>query len=392
MSIVLNKKMSLNTTNTPTTSTTNTPTTSTTNTPATSTTNTPSSSTTNTPATSTTNTVSTQPSSTSTQPSSTSTQPTTTSITKNELKPADNSSGSIKIKNETKNISPEKLEEINKDYLTRLSNNPLQGIPNDKSKIKLPPKLQPQKQQEKPVESKLVQNPLLINNKIDMKVVGVGAPKLPRRSIVKPRYTIKDLEDKELKKKTIEILRNNVKKNEKNIFGKEEIKFQKEILNCTKLYLIEKKVLSKNGTIKNKDLVNKTKLWEYIMYIRSKNKNLTIFKDTLGKGNSVELYKLYLLVVKNVKERNLKDYKTSKDDLIKLIKIIIKQGPTLSFLKNYNPKTQSRKSPITKTKTRNNQLNNKSKISNIDITLKTNSGLERTTPQKANIKVDITKL
>ena len=361
MSIVLNKKMSLNTTNTPTTSTTNTP------------------------ATSTTNTV-------STQPSSTSTQPTTTSITKNELKPADNSSGSIKIKNETKNISPEELKEINKDYLTRLSNNPLQGIPNDKSKIKLPPKLQPQKPLQKQIESKLVQNPLLKKNKIDIKVVGMDAPKLPRRSIVKPRYTIKDLEDKELKKKTIEILRNNVKKNEKNIFGKEEIKFQKEILNCTKLYLIEKKVLSKNGTIKNKDLVNKTKLWEYIMYIRSKNKNLTIFKDTLGKGNSVELYKLYLLVVKNVKERNLKDYKTSKDDLIKLIKIIIKQGPTLSFLKNYNPKTQSRKSPITKTKTRNNQLNNKSKISNIDITLKTNSGLERTTPQKANIKVDITKL
>jgi len=183
-----------------------------------------------------------------------------------------------------------------------------------------------------------------------------------------------------------------VKVTRKNIFGKEEIKFQKEILNCTKLYLIEKKVLSKNGTIKNKDLVNKTKLWEYIMYIRSKNKNLTIFKDTLGKGNSVELYKLYLLLVKNVKERNLKDYKSSKDDLIKLIKIIIKQGPTLSFLKNYNPKTQSRKSPITKTKKTNNQFNNKPKISNIDITLKTNSGLERTTPQKANIKVDITKL
>ena len=364
MSIVLNKKKSLNISNTP--STTNIPSTSTstTNIPSTST------STTNIPSTSTTNIPSTK--------------------TKNELKPADNSSGSIKIKNETKkNISPEELEEINKDYLARLSNNPLQGIPNDKSKIKLPPKLQPQKQQEKPVESKLVQNPLLINNKIDMKVVGVGAPKLPRRSIVKPKYNIKDLEDKELKKKTVEILRNNVKKNEKNIFGKEEIKFQKEILNCTKLYLIEKKVLSKNGTIKNKDLVNKTKLWEYIMYIRSKNKNLTIFKDTLGKGNSVELYKLYLLVVKNVKERDLKDYKTSKDNLIKLIKIIIKQGPTLSFLKNYNPKTQSRKSSSsTKTKT----INNKPIISNIDITLKTNSGLERTTPQKANIKVDITKL
>jgi hypothetical protein len=296
----------------------------------------------------------------------------------------------IKIKNESKNISPEKLEQINKDYLTRLSDNPLQGIPNDKSKIKLPPKIQPHK---KLVEKKLVQKPLLRNNMIDMKVVGVSAPKLPRRRIVKPKYTIKDLEDKELKKKTVEILRNNIKKNEKNIFGKEEIKFQKEILNCTKLYLIEKKILNKNGEIKNKDLVNKTKLWEYIMYIRSKNKNLTIFKDTLGKGNSVELYKLYLLVIKNVKERNLKDYKTSKDDLIKLIKIIIKQGPTLSFLKNYNPKTQSRKSSSSiKTKIRKNQLNNKSRISDIDITLKTNSGLERTTPQKANIKVDITKL
>ena len=390
MSIVLNKKKSLNISNTP--STTNIPSTST------STTNIPSTST------STTNIPSTSTSTTNIPSTSTTNIPSTK--TKNELKPADNSSGSIKIKNETKkNISPEELEEINKDYLARLSNNPLQGIPNDKSKIKLPPKLQPQKQpqkqqekqpqkqqekqQEKPVESKLIQNPLLINNKIDMKVVGVGAPKLPRRSIVKPKYTIKDLEDKELKKKTVEILRNNVKKNEKNIFGKEEIKFQKEILNCTKLYLIEKKVLSKNGTIKNKDLVNKTKLWEYIMYIRSKNKNLTIFKDTLGKGNSVELYKLYLLVVKNVKERDLKDYKTSKDNLIKLIKIIIKQGPTLSFLKNYNPKTQSRKSSSsTKTKT----INNKPRISNIDITLKTNSGLERTTPQKANIKVDITKL
>jgi hypothetical protein len=388
MSIVLNKKNLLNTSNTPST-TSNTPST-TSNTPST-TSNTPSSTINTTQPTKTNTTQS------STQPS-TSIQPTTTSITKNELKPVNNSSRTIKIKNETKNISPEKLEEINKDYLTRLSNNPLQGIPNDKSKIKLPPKLQAPKLQasklqasklQKPVESKLVQNPLLKNNKIDMKVVGIGAPKLPRRSIVKPKYTIKDLEDKDLKKKTIEILRNNVKKNEKNIFGKEEIKFQKEIVNCTKLYLIEKKVLSKNGTIKNKDLVNKTKLWEYIMYIRSKNKNLTIFKDTLGKGNSVELYKLYLLLVKNVKERDLKDYKSSKDNLIKLIKIIIKQNPTLSFLKNYNPKTQSRKSSSsTKTKT----INNKPGISNIDITLKTNSGLERTTPQKANIKVDITKL
>jgi len=384
MSIILNKKNSLNISSTSTTSNTTQPTT----------TNT-SSTTSNT----------TQPTTTNTSSTTTNTtQSTTTSITKNEIKPVNSLLGTIKMTNETKNISPEKLEQINKDYLTRLSNNPLQGIPNDKSKIKLPPKLQSQKPlqkslqkplqkpQQKQVESKLVQNPLLKNNKIDMKVVEMGAPKLPRRSIVKPRYTIKDLEDKELKKKTIEILRNNVKKNKKNIFGKEEIKFQKEILNCTKLYLIEKKVLSKNGEIKKKDLVNKTKLWEYIMYIRNKNKNLTIFKDTLGKGNSVELYKLYLLLVKNVKERNLKDYKSSKDDLIKLIKIIIKQGPTLSFLKNYNPKTQSRKSPITKTKKTNNQLNNKPKISNIDITLKTNSGLQRTTPQKANIKVDITKL
>ena len=373
MSIILNKKNSLNISSTSTTSNTTQPTT----------TNT-SSTTSNT----------TQPTTTNTSSTTTNTtQSTTTSITKNEIKPVNSLLGTIKMTNETKNISPEKLEQINKDYLTRLSNNPLQGIPNDKSKIKLPPKLQPQKPLQKPlqkqVESKLVQNPLLKNNKIDMKVVGMAAPKLPRRSIVKPKYTIKDLEDKDLKKKTIEILRNNVKKNEKNIFGKEEIKFQKEILNCTKLYLIEKKVLSKNGTIKNKDLVNKTKLWEYIMYIRSKNKNLTIFKDTLGKGNSVELYKLYLLLVKNVKERNLKDYKSSKDDLIKLIKIIIKQGPTLSFLKNYNPKTQSRKySSSTKTKI----INNKPGISNIDITLKTNSGLQRTTPQKANIKVDITKL
>jgi hypothetical protein len=220
MSIVLNKTSSSSTSNTPSL-TTNTPS-STSNTPSL-TTNTPSSTSNTTQPSTKINTTQSTKTNTSTQQTTTqpstktnTTQPITTSITKNELKPVNNSLGTIKIKNETKNISPEKLEQINKDYLTRLSNNPLQGIPNDKSKIKLPPKLQPQKPLQKPqqkqVESKLVQNPLLKNNKIDMKVVGMAAPKLPRRSIVKPKYTIKDLEDKDLKKKFLEKKKLNSKK------------------------------------------------------------------------------------------------------------------------------------------------------------------------------------
>jgi hypothetical protein len=129
-----------------------------------------------------------------------------------------------------------------------------------------------------------------------------------------------------------------------SIFGKIKEKneniFKKETVECTmKILTKDRFLLDNRGYIKDVNIITKKQLWDYIVYIRNRNKDLDEFKHLL-KGNVIINHKLYLVIIEYLKKKykniKIKEYKITKNDLYSFITMLLdKEDLKLPFLRNY---------------------------------------------------------
>lgn len=294
-------------------------------------------------------------------------------------------------------ISLESKKSSNENYINNLTNNPLRGIPSNLNNVPKVPKIlndNPNKNLEK-VKTNPPNAPILSRRKISTNNNNNNNTKLIKavKSTdlnLKKKYNIDEFKDRVNNYHMYSIFGKIKEKNE-NIFKKETIE-------CTMKVLTKDRFLLDNrGYIKDVNMITKKQLWDYIVYIRNRNKDLDEFKHLL-KGNVIINHKLYLVIIEYLKKKykniKIKEYKITKNDLYSFITMLLdKEDLKLPFLRNYIKLIDDRKNLIEHKKISKNIKNENLKREKINSSsnikqklLKNNSKQEKL--KKLNIEVD----
>lgn len=137
---------------------------------------------------------------------------------------------------------------------------------------------------------------------------------------------------------------------DENIFG---VKFSKRAkhIKCAIDYLTLNHLVDKNGMLK-KNMYDKIRLryiWQYLVYIRNHNKELSIFKKHLGLGYAIKAQK-YFELIKLETTGNIKNHTMTKNELKLFITKLFNLNknlkiPFLDWYKNVAPVKREKTKP-----------------------------------------------
>ena len=142
---------------------------------------------------------------------------------------------------------------------------------------------------------------------------------------------------------------------DENIFG---IKFSKRAkhIKCAIDFLTLNHLVDKNGMLK-KNMYDKIRLryiWQYLVYIRNHNKELSVFKKHLGLGYAIKAQK-YFELIKLETTGNIKNHTMTKNELKLFITKLFNLNknlkiPFLDWYKNVAPVKREKPKPKKKRK------------------------------------------
>ena len=142
---------------------------------------------------------------------------------------------------------------------------------------------------------------------------------------------------------------------DENIFG---VKFSKRAkhIKCAIDYLTLNHLVDKNGMLK-KNMYDKIRLryiWQYLVYIRNHNKELSVFKKYLGTGYAIKAQK-YFELIKLETSGNSKSHTMTKNELKLFIVKLFNLNknlkiPFLDWYKNVAPIKREKPKPKKKRK------------------------------------------
>ena len=145
---------------------------------------------------------------------------------------------------------------------------------------------------------------------------------------------------------------------DENIFG---VKFSKRAkhIKCAIDYLTLNHLVDKNGMLKKKmyDKIRLRYIWQYLVYIRNHNKELSIFKKHLGLGYAIKAQK-YFELIKLETTGNIKNHTMTKSELKLFITKLFNLNknlkiPFLDWYKNVAPVKREKTKPKRKYTKRN---------------------------------------
>lgn len=145
---------------------------------------------------------------------------------------------------------------------------------------------------------------------------------------------------------------------DENIFG---VKFSKRAkhIKCAIDYLTLNHLVDKNGMLKKKmyDKIRLRYIWQYLVYIRNHNKELSIFKKHLGLGYAIKAQK-YFELIKLETTGNIKNHTMTKNELKLFITKLFNLNknlkiPFLDWYKNVAPVKREKTKPKRKYTKRN---------------------------------------
>lgn len=142
---------------------------------------------------------------------------------------------------------------------------------------------------------------------------------------------------------------------DENIFG---VKFSKRAkhIKCAIDYLTLNHLVDKNGMLKKNmyDRIRLRYIWQYLVYIRNHNKELSVFKKHLGTGYAIKAQK-YFELIKLETSGNSKSHTMTKNELRLFIVKLFNLNknlkiPFLDWYKNVAPIKREKPKPKKKRK------------------------------------------